>query len=110
MKLGVIAAIATAGAAVLPAVALGGAHASHGHTVILKEIRFHPGTLTIRRGDSVTWLWRDEGIEHNVTFNHFHSRTQGSGSFTVRFNHRGTFNYHCSIHVSEGMKGKIVVH
>ncbi len=109
--LGAVAAI------VLPTVALasvGGsvtppAHLAQNHTVILKNTRFHPATLSIHRGDSVTWLWRDE-VRHNVTASSFHSRTQGTGSFTVRFNRSGTFNYHCTIHVEEGMKGKIVVH
>ncbi len=96
-------------AALIPTVALGGASAAATHTVTLRELRFHPGTLTIHRGDSVTWVWRDQ-VEHNVTFHGFHSRTQVHGSYTVRFNHRGTFNYECTIHVSEGMVGKIVVH
>jgi plastocyanin len=97
-------------AVAIPASALGGAQAARSHTVTLKNIRFHPGNLSINRGDSVTWLWRDGGTEHNVTGHGFHSRTQAKGSFTVRFTHRGTFNYHCTIHVSEGMKGTIVVH
>jgi plastocyanin len=95
-------------AALIPAVAFGG-HAASTHSVVLKAIRFHPGTLTINRGDAVTWLWRDGGEEHNVTFHGFHSRTKGSGSYTIRFNQRGTFNYRCTIHESEGMRGKIVV-
>jgi plastocyanin len=98
----------------LPAAALAGTdpgvHTAQTHTVVLKNIRFHPGTLSIHRGDSVTWLWRDGGVRHNVTGSSFHSRTQGQGSFTVRFNRAGTFNYHCTIHVAEGMKGKIIVH
>ena len=95
--------------ALIPAGAFGGARSASGHSVTLKEIRFHPATLSIRRGDSVTWRWREE-TEHNVSFNGFHSRTQTSGSYTVKFTHRGTFNYRCTIHVKEGMKGKIIVH
>jgi plastocyanin len=45
-----------------------------------------------------------------VTFAGFHSRTQTSGSYTVRFTHSGTFDYRCTIHVRQGMRGKIVVH
>jgi plastocyanin len=108
-KLSALAAGVRASTVLLPSVALGGAHAASGHTVTLHEFRFHPGTLTIRRGDKVTWLWRDQ-VEHNVTFHGFHSRTQVHGSYTIRFTHRGTFNYHCTIHVEEGMRGKIVVH
>lgn len=110
-------ALSALAAIALPAAALAGAgggtaevRAAQSHSVVLKNIRFHPGTLSIHRGDSVTWLWRDGGVRHNVTGAGFHSRTQGTGSFTVRFNRAGTFNYHCTIHVAEGMRGKIVVH
>ncbi len=102
-------ALALTGAVLVPSAALGGAGAAATHTVVLREFRFHPATLNIKRGDKVTWLWRDQ-TEHNVTFHGFHSRTQERGSYTVRFTHSGTFNYHCTIHVSEGMKGKVVVH
>jgi plastocyanin len=105
-----VAVLAVVAATLIPAAAFGGALASSGHSVVLKEIRFHPGTLTIHRGDSVTWLWRDGGTEHNVTFSsRTHSHTMGHGSYTLHFNNRGTFNYHCTIHGNEGMRGKIVV-
>ena len=105
------AAMALAAAAVVPAVALGGgAHASSTHTVSLKSLRFHPSTLTINRGDTVRWEWRDGGERHNVTFHGFHSRTMGSGAYSIRFLGRGTFNYRCTLHESEGMRGKIIVH
>jgi plastocyanin len=109
-RLGTIVALALALAALVPAVALGGGSAASSHSVVIKEIRFHPGTLTIRRGDSITWLWRDGGERHNVTFHSVRSHTMGHGSFTVRFTHSGTFNYRCTIHEAEGMRGKIIVH
>jgi plastocyanin len=99
------------GAIAAPTMALASrGSAARSHTVTLQNIRFHPGTLNISRGDSITWRWRDGGIEHNVTFSRFHSRTQGRGSYTVRFTHAGTFRYRCTIHGSEGMVGKVVVH
>ncbi len=107
--LATLAVLAVAVGAAIPTVALGGARAASTHTVILKNIRFHPATLSINRGDSVKWLWEDN-TEHNVTFHGLHSRTQERGSYTIRFTKSGTFNYHCTIHVSEGMKGKIIVH
>jgi plastocyanin len=110
-------ALSALAAIALPAIALAGgeasgdpAHVAGTHTVVLKNIRFHPAALAIRRGESVTWLWRDEGVAHNVTGSGFHSRTQTNGSFTVRFTHAGTFNYRCTIHAAEGMRGKVVVH
>ena len=108
--IGLLAVLALGLAAAIPTVALGGARAASTHTVTLKDIRFHPGNLTIRKGDSVKWVWEDGGTEHNVTGHGFHSRTQAHGSYTVRFTHDGTFSYRCTIHESEGMRGKIVVH
>lgn len=106
-----IATLAATSAFAIPAgLAQVGAHASGGHTVVLKNIRFNPGTLNIRRGDTVTWVWRDGPTKHNVTGGGFKSRTMARGSFAVRFTRAGTFNYHCSIHWREGMRGKIVVH
>jgi plastocyanin len=102
--------IAATAVASIPAGAFGGATTASSHTVILKNIRFHPGTLSIRRGESVKWVWEDEETEHNVTSHGFHSRTMAHGSYTVKFTQKGTFAYECTIHASEGMKGKIVVH
>lgn len=99
---------ATSALALLPSGAFGGAHAARTRTVTLHEFRFHPGTLNINHGDSVKWVWRDQ-VEHNVTFHTVHSRTQASGTYTLRFNRKGTFNYRCTIHGQEGMRGKIVV-
>jgi plastocyanin len=106
-------AVAVAALALIPTVAFGGgggARLASTHTVTLKNIRFHPGNLSINRGDTVTWLWRDGETEHNVTGHGFHSRTQARGSYSVRFTHSGTFSYRCTIHEAEGMRGKIIVH
>jgi plastocyanin len=112
-------ALSALAALVLPALALAGTDAggasgeqalvARSHAVVLKDSRFHPSTLAIRRGESVTWLWRDEGVAHNVTASGFRSRTQTDGSFTVRFTHAGVFSYRCTIHAAEGMRGKVVV-
>lgn len=104
---------APAGAVTSPLAQAGGgsaAHSASSHVVVLKGLRYHPSTISIRRGESVTWVWRDGGIEHNVTGHGFRSRTQARGSFTVRFTRAGTYSYHCTIHVAEGMVGKVIVH
>jgi plastocyanin len=109
-------ALTAAAAIVVPAGALAGAgspsgaHGARSHSVVLKNIRFNPSALSIHRGDTVTWVWRDGHTEHNVTGGSFRSHTQARGSFTVRFSRSGTYRYRCTIHVSEGMKGTIVVH
>jgi plastocyanin len=104
-----LATLAVAVGTTLPAIAFGGARTASNHTVTLKNVRFHPGTLMINRGDTVTWLWRDRE-EHNITFHGLHSRTMTHGSYAVRFTRSGSFSYRCTIHASEGMRGKIVVH
>jgi len=105
----VLGSVAAAALALMPAAALGGARAASTHTVSLEHFAFRPATLSIRRGDSVTWVWRDSR-EHNVTFSGLHSRTQVHGTFTVRFTRPGTFSYRCTIHVAEGMRGRVIVH
>ncbi|HTA15380.1 MAG TPA: plastocyanin/azurin family copper-binding protein [Solirubrobacteraceae bacterium] len=107
---GALVTLAVAAGAAIPALAAGSAHSASTHTVTLSHIRFHPAALSIKRGDTVRWLWEDKGTEHNVTGKGFKSRTMTKGSFSVRFTKSGTFSYHCTIHVSEGMVGKVVVH
>jgi plastocyanin len=82
--------------------------------VTLRGIAFHPAKLTITRGSSVRFVWRDPGITHNVTSRgrggraRFPSaRSRKTGSYTVRFTRSGTYRYVCTIHF--GMKGTIVV-
>lgn len=107
---GALATLTVVSGTTIPALASSGAHAAATHSVVLKNIRFHPGTLSIKRGDTVSWLWEDKGTEHNVTGSGFKSKTMTKGSFSVRFTKAGTFNYRCTIHAAEGMKGSIVVH
>ncbi len=106
------AALGATAATLLPAASAhdgAGAGAASTRTVTLKNIRFHPSSLSIKRGDTVRWVWQDGPIEHNVTGSGFKSKTMAKGSFSVRFTRKGTFNYRCTIHGKEGMTGKIVV-
>jgi plastocyanin len=104
--LAALCAIAGPPAAVFAASSGPHATAAATHTVTLRNIAFSPKKLTIHRGDKVTWQWRDS-VAHNVTFRGFHSRTQQTGSYSVRFAKRGTYSFHCTIH--QGMTGTIVV-
>lgn len=82
---------------------------ARGHVISIKNFAFLPRALTIHRGDSVTWVWRDHGIAHNVTGRGFRSTTQTHGSFSLRFIRSGTYSYRCTIHRAQGMVGAIVV-
>ena len=80
-------------------------------TVTLKGKKFHPATVTIKKGGKVKWVWKDGAVPHNVTStgHKFKSSTlKTSGTFTVTFKKKGTFKYTCTIH--PGMKGKVIVH
>lgn len=104
---GALATLAVSTGVAIPAFATSAAHTASGHTVILKHSKYTPGTLTIKRGDSVTWQWRDGKVQHNVVASGFRSKVQSSGTFTVRFTRSGSFSYRCTIHPH--MSGKILV-
>jgi plastocyanin len=82
--------------------------------VTLHNIRFHPATVYIKAGGSVTWKWEDADIEtqHNVTSvgstRFKSSATKLSGTYTVRFNTVGTYRFECTIHALS-MQGKVIV-
>jgi plastocyanin len=92
------------------------AHTAATHVVKLKNVMIKPSTVSIHRGDQVTWNFLDASImaEHTVTSVAHKGglRFKGtgpklSGSYTVKFTKAGTYYYVCTIH--PGMMGKIVV-
>jgi plastocyanin len=83
------------------------AHAASTTTVTLKDISFKKSIVRIAKGASVKWVWKDGDTPHNVTFATKHSKTQKSGTYTLKFARAGTFKYQCTIH--PGMNGKVVV-
>jgi plastocyanin len=104
---GTLATFALAGCAAIPAFASVDGHVASGHTVAIEHSKYIPGALTIKRGDTVTWLWRDGRVNHNVVASGFRSKVQSKGSFTVRFTRSGSFPYRCTVHPK--MSGRIVV-
>lgn len=78
-------------------------------TVQVAGSAFTPTLVNLRVGGLVTWIWTDTTAQHNVTFNDplLSSVTQSSGSHSVVFQTRGTFNYVCTTHA--GATGSIVV-
>lgn len=107
-KLALAASSLVAVAVAVPAIALAGAHAASGRSVSMKHIRFTPSTVTISRGQTVTWKFDDGSTPHNVISRSFRSSpTKSSGTFMVRFTRTGTFSYVCTIH--PGMRGKVIV-
>lgn len=108
-SLALLAAISAAGACTGASLTTAAAaHAAGTHVVILHHSTFSPSTVSIRRGESVKWVWAPGKVLHNVIAHSFRSRTQTHGSYTVRFTHSGSFKYTCTVHA--GMNGKVVVH
>jgi plastocyanin len=101
-------------ATALGAGALGGQVAASGaasRTVTLKNIAFSPKKLSVSKGSTVTFAFRDGSTTHNVVsvgrrrFKTIPNRSAGSRKRT--FTRAGTYRYQCTLH--PGMTGRIVV-
>jgi plastocyanin len=81
-----------------------------GTQVSMKDIKFNPGTVTIKPGGKVTWT-NDDSVGHDVTADDFESGSpggiDGGSTFSHTFKKAGTYNYVCSVH--PGMKGTVKV-
>jgi plastocyanin len=84
----------------------GQAASASGSTIGVREYEFEPGTITVRGGDTVTWVW-DGRATHNVVGEGFRSADQSSGVFRHSFQQPGTYPYGCTIH--PGMNGSVIV-
>ena len=79
------------------------------HTVTIEATRFTPATLTIKAGDSVTWVNKDP-FPHTATSKAggFDSQLVAAGaSWTFTPKKKGSFAYICTIHPT--MKGTLQV-
>lgn len=76
-------------------------------TVTIDNMKFTPETITVNKGDKVTFINKDI-VAHNATEinNVWHSPTLQNGQ-SWTFTPEKTSDYYCSIHVV--MKGKIIV-
>jgi plastocyanin len=106
--------LALAGLLVLVLSACGASDASpaatagdDGRTVVIEDLAFAPETLTVEAGDTVTWVWRDGSIDHDVSGDDFASEVMSEGTFRNRFDDPGTYDYVCTLHPN--MTGTIEV-
>src|ERR1035437_635507 len=77
-------------------------------------LSFFPATTNIATGDSVLWTWNSTGITPHSTTSDTNGLWDSTSvpaphTFTQTFTSAGTFPYHCTIHVTLGMKGTIIV-
>lgn len=77
------------------------------NTVIIQNFSFNPGTLTVKQGETITWINQDTAT-HRIESDTFNSADLGQGGqFQFTFKNKGSFDYICGTHPS--MLGKIVV-
>jgi plastocyanin len=80
------------------------------HFIEIKDNSFIPETLTIHKGDTVSWI-NNDAAKHTVTSDSG-SELQSdilpqSMSYVHTFDTAGTYTYHCEFH--SNMIGKIIV-
>lgn len=88
------------------------------YTVVIKNTLYHPQTLNIKKGTTVTWDNQDE-TDHSVWEgepegqNHLFKTEdlQAHQKFSYKFDKAGTFNVYCNTgaHYLLGMTMKVVV-
>jgi plastocyanin len=88
------------------------APAGGGKKVVMKDITFEPGDVSVAAGDTVTWT-NDDTVNHDVTADDksFSSGDAGDlapgDTYDHKFDKAGTFKYVCTVH--PGMEGEVVV-
>jgi plastocyanin len=78
------------------------------HTVAIEGTSYKPETITVKKGESVTWVNKDP-FPHTVTAaGKFDSKSiAANGKWTYRTTKTGEFPYICTLHPN--MKGTIRV-
>lgn len=94
----------------------GGTNNATDHRVAIKNSAFDPSSVTVKSGDTVTWV-NEDSTQHLVASDPHPTHTDLPGlqsgslsqgqSYTFTFVKVGTFGYHCHLHPS--MKGTVVV-
>jgi plastocyanin len=78
--------------------------------IVIKDFHFNPQVLTVKSGETITWINRDEE-PHLVVSGEKQFKKSGpldtDQEFTITAGEPGTYTYFCSIHPK--MTGKIVV-
>ncbi|HEX4706703.1 MAG TPA: cupredoxin family copper-binding protein [Candidatus Udaeobacter sp.] len=100
----------------LPIVALGGEMKDADGTtaspnkIEIKDFAFNPQTITVKSGDKVTWINRDEEPHTVVSVEKQFKKSSALDTdqeFTITAGAPGTYTYFCSVHPK--MTGTIVV-
>jgi len=80
-------------------------------TVQVKDNKFAPTSITVKKGTTVKWVWKGKA-PHNVSVTKgpakFRSTTQVKGSYSKKLTKAGTYSILCTIH-APGMKMTVKV-
>ncbi len=78
--------------------------------VAARDDFFEPAVVTITVGSAVRWTNRGTHVHTTTSDNGFWNWALVPGSsYGVRFLSAGTYDYHCTLHMDEGMRGRVVV-
>jgi plastocyanin len=86
------------------------AAASAKNRIEIKDFHFEPQTLTVKSGEKITWINRDEEPHTVVSVEKQFKKSTAldtNDEFTVTAGAPGTYTYFCSVHPK--MTGTIVV-
>src|SRR6266550_6459909 len=81
-----------------------------GNRIEIKDFAFNPQTITVKSGDKITWINRDEEPHTVVSVGKKFQRSSGLDTdqeFSIIADAPGTYEYFCSVHPK--MTGTIVV-
>jgi plastocyanin len=81
-----------------------------GNKIEIKDFAFNPQTLTVKSGEKVTWINRDEEPHTVVSVEKQFKKSTALDTdqeFTITAGAPGTYTYFCSVHPK--MTGTIVV-
>jgi plastocyanin len=76
----------------------------------IKDFMFNPSTITVKSGETITWINRDEEPHTIVSVGKKFQKSSALDTdqqFTITAGAPGTYDYFCSVHPK--MTGKIVV-
>jgi plastocyanin len=83
------------------------------NTIGMANDKFSPVTMTINRGETITWVNSDEEVHtatSDISEGGWNTGDIAPGtSRSITFHSAGTYPYHCLYHFSMGMKGTIIV-
>ena len=87
-----------------------GADAAKKNQIVIKDFHFTPQTLTVKAGEKITWIDRDEEPHTVVSVEKQFKKSAPLDTdeiFTITAGAPGTYSYFCSVHPK--MTGTIVV-